>query len=559
MSAPKPRPSAPTTPRPSPPGDAPEPGAALFVWGVWAAMSLAAVGFVAAFGADVPISEDFGYVPVLTGERPLTVGWLWSWVNEFRFPLTKLVLVAAFRLTGLDFRAGLYLSVASLGLVALGLILAARRDAFFPLVCLNWGHHTCFLWNSAFVFVGSTALGTGLLLLIVRRGGRPSAATAAAAAVGFSLLPLVGPMGLAFMPALAVWLGSVAASHGRSGGRSGRLRGLGIAALSAPGLALAVLYFRGFERPPHHSPPGGPADVARTTLQFLSLGFGPAAADLWPLSGVAVPCLLVLATALLLRAWAARPEERPRALGLLAFLAATVSLALGLGWGRSGMGEVAGFQGRYSPLPVPTLCAVYLAVELYAGPAARRFVLTGLLLSTTAVLWGNTAPGLKHGRENAAEAASIRRDVREGLPAYLVVKRHTPFLHPSHDELGPPMAMLKKAGVGPFRFLKDNPAFTEEPVPLTPSQVRLLTWKDGTAHVTGVEPWVTFALPQPRYVAGIRLRYTHANRTATSAHFKIAWKRPAPPSPGSRPARIIRSGRSPPAPTARRPSGSASR
>lgn len=504
-----------------------EPGGTVFVLGVWGVMLLGAALFVAVFGAEFPISEDYGYVPAVTGEEPLTLGWLWSWVNEFRFPLTKLVLVGAFKVAGADFRAGLFLSVAVLGILALGMVVAARRlrggtrytDAVFPLICLNWGHHACFLWSSAFIFVFSTAVVSGLLLLIV---GRRTVTTAA----GLWLLPLCGPMALAFMPALLIWVWLAAVLEWRLGERKGRVRGALMVALTVPAMVLAALYFRGYQRPPHHSPPGGLWDVSRTLLQYLSLGFGPAAAKLWPVSGAVVPCLLVVAVVVLMRAWVARPEERLRALGLLAFLGGTLSLAVGLGWGRSGMGEAAGFQDRYSPLAIPTLCGIYFALELYAALAVRRFVLMGMLLLATAMLWGNAEAGLKHGEEVAAESASFRKDIGEGLPAYVVVKRHTPFLHPSQEALERPMAMLKRAGVGAFRFLRDNPPFREVEVPLTPSEVRLLRWENGKAEVTGVDPWISFKVAKPGYVAGIRLRYSHSNRTATSAHFKVAWKRP---------------------------------
>lgn len=510
-----------------------EPGAACFVWSLWAVMLLAAIGFVAAFGADFPLSEDFIYVPILVGEEPITVDWLWSWANEFRFPLTKLILIAAFKATHLNFRAGLYLNVASLGLLAFGMIAAARRarggtrytDAFFPIACLHWGHHSGFLWNSVLVFDFAAALVGGMLLLIVGRG-RPSLPAAWTAAAGLSLLPLCGPVGMAFLPALTLWVWSVAASSWRSGGRPGRIRGGLLLALTAPALALATLYFRGYQRPATNSPPGELGDVVRTTAQFLSLGFGPAAASLWPYIAWVVPGLLAVAAAFLVGAWARRPEERPRALGLLAFLAGSATLALGLGWGRSGMGGLAGFQDRYSALPVPMLCGVYFAVELYAGPAARRALQMGMLLAATAMLWGNTLPALGHGREVAARAASLHRDLRAGLPTYMIIGRHTPFLHPSQDAVARPLAMLRKAGVAPFRSLKEDPPFAETAVPLRPAGVSQIRWEGGTATADGVDPWITFTVPRPRYVAAIRIRYSHSNATATCSHFKISWKRP---------------------------------
>ena len=516
----------------SKPADVSEPGAGLFVWGVWATMLLAAGAYVVAFGPEFPIWDDFGLVPVMAGEEPLSLTWLCAWSNDFRSPLTKLILVTAPRLTGFDFRAGMFLSVAALGALAVGMIRVAGHlrggthytDAFFPIACLNWGHFAAFSWGSVFGLVCPSAIAGGFLLLILKPG-RPTLSRVAVAAAVMTLLPLCGASGLAFVPCLSFWFWGSAVSHWRSGEPAGRPRALGVVALTVPTLVFSALYFRGYQRPPHHSPSGGLMASLKTTLEFLSLGFGAAARDLFPFSIWAVPCLLAISGAVLLVAWARRPEERLRALGLLAFLAATVSLALGIGWGRSGMGALAGFQERYSSMPILTLCGVYMACEIFAGPAARRLVPMLLLLSATGILWSNTRLGIKHGQETAAKSAAFRRDIRAGVPAYVLASRYTPFLHPSQDDLLKSMMMLHKAGIRPYRDLRVNPPFRETEVPLTPAGVSLLDWSGGVARVSGVDPWLTFVLPRPRYVAGIRVRYSHSNATHTSSHFKIGWRR----------------------------------
>jgi hypothetical protein len=113
----------------------------------WLVMISAAVVLVVRYGVDVPLWDDFALVPVLTGEKPLTVGWLWAQHNESRIALSKLVLLGAYRLSGFDFRAGMFLNVVALGVLAYSLIRVARElrgassysDAFFPIVLLNWG------------------------------------------------------------------------------------------------------------------------------------------------------------------------------------------------------------------------------------------------------------------------------------------------------------------------------------------------------------------------------------------------------------------------------------
>src|SRR5262245_16270415 len=87
----------------------PEPGARVFVWGGWALMTLAALGFVHRYGAaNAPIADDWFNVPVITGEQPCSADWLWSAYRGHRMPLPRLILVGASRLPGLEFRLGMF-------------------------------------------------------------------------------------------------------------------------------------------------------------------------------------------------------------------------------------------------------------------------------------------------------------------------------------------------------------------------------------------------------------------------------------------------------------------
>src|SRR5262249_20159682 len=81
--------------------------AAAAVTAVWAAMSVAAVGFVLAFGMNFPFMDEWATVPALAAPRP-DPAWLWERHNEHLLPLPRLLYWAAFRLTG-DLRAGMLL------------------------------------------------------------------------------------------------------------------------------------------------------------------------------------------------------------------------------------------------------------------------------------------------------------------------------------------------------------------------------------------------------------------------------------------------------------------
>ena len=61
-------------------------------------------------------------------------------------------------------------------------------------------------------------------------------------------------------------------------------------------------------------------------------------------------------------------------------------------------------------------------------------------------------------------------------------------------------------------------------MPKTPRNSSLVRWENGTAHVRGVDPYLHYALPQVVAVAGIRIRYSHANKLGSPARFRVAWR-----------------------------------
>src|SRR5947208_3801423 len=96
---------------------------ALFV--LWLALFAAGLVFVGRHALTNPYVDEWAFVPVLLGEKPVGP-WLWELHNEHRFPLPRLVYIGLFRLTG-DLRAGCLVSLIGIGLVAAGLMHLARR------------------------------------------------------------------------------------------------------------------------------------------------------------------------------------------------------------------------------------------------------------------------------------------------------------------------------------------------------------------------------------------------------------------------------------------------
>ena len=146
-----------------------------------ASLLLVALIYVAKFGPDVPLWDDYAVIPQLTGVQPVTPQWLWSQHSEHRIPLARLILLGTFHLTGADPRGVMFLIVGLLALVAGFLILAARKalggsryaDAFLPIVLLNLGHHENFLWAIQVTYVLPVVLLGIVLALIVRSPACP--------------------------------------------------------------------------------------------------------------------------------------------------------------------------------------------------------------------------------------------------------------------------------------------------------------------------------------------------------------------------------------------------
>ncbi len=496
------------------------------VWGIWAGMFLAALGYVARYGSNVPSWDEWDIVPTMTGEQPITVGWLWSQHNEHRIPVPRLVMLALYRLFGPDFRVSMYFNVVSMAALAAAMILAARHlrgglsysDAFFPVLLLNWGQGVNLLWGWQLEFFSSTVLAGIVLLLIVLRGNRPSPGIVLAIGLCLVLLTGCGAHGVALVPALALWLLVCAVLRWRSPEARAKRDSLLMLVTASAALLLVGLYFVGYEKVPYHPISYSHRATLSHAVKFCALGFSPAAKSWWKFSGVAVLAVLMFTSALLGLAVVRQPGERRRALGLLAFLGAMASLALGLGSGRDG------FEPRYVTLSVPIWCCVYFAIELYGPPRVNPWARLLLLGTTLVALWPNTAFGLEYGSEVRSRLGSLERDMEAGMPGYLLIHRHAHWLHADQKVPTDYMPLLRRAGVGSFRCLNDDPAFEEISLPLEPSFLSEVKWQDGTAYAAGSAPYLEFALPKDRYVCGIRIKYQHSNETNTLPYVYLSWK-----------------------------------
>lgn len=424
-------------------------------------MSLAALGFAATYALRMPYGYDeWAWVPFVTGTQPVTLQWLWSQHNEHRMVLPRLIYLGLGALTGYDFRAGTFLNVIALSFLAAALIHAARAlrgrtslcDAFFPLAILHWGQGENLQWGFQLNFVTAVLLAGLVLVQVAKCGERLRLRPALAITACLVSLGLCGTFGLAYLPTVACWIALAGVLRRRDRDAHARRDGAILLLLAALPVVLVGACFLGYQRPEHHETSPGLAASLRTSLQFLSYGIGPAAKEIWPVSAglVAAACGLLGWQALgVLRH---RPEERLRAAGFLCFLGGLLSLAVGIGWGRSFLGPDAGFAPRYATLAAPLLCLAYLQCGAFAAPTARFPVQRVLFLVMCGLVLVNARKGVKFAAGLNHTVAALEADARLGIPPEILVLQHGERLKlvPAEFYVGQ-LQRLREARLGPYR------------------------------------------------------------------------------------------------------------
>jgi hypothetical protein len=506
-------------------------------------MVLGQTAFVFTYASYVPYMDDWEWVPAVTGEQPVDLPWLWAQVNDHRLPLGKLLLVGLYTVSGGDFRAGMYANVLCLAVLAFVTLRVTRSlrgwtsywDVIIPLALLNIDKEIIFLGLGVNT-VPAMVLAGFMLLVIVQQGTRPALGTFLLAGSCLVLLALIGTIGLALVPALALWLVYVGGVCWRTGHAHGKRHALLAWAFAALGFVLVPLYFVDFipydQAPPS---PGLPASV-RTTLEYLSMSFGQAGDLGLPPSAPPFVGLVVLGLALgsvvpLIRAWRRQPPQRPRALGLLLYLLAMGSLAFGVGMARSGGGLGAGYQPRYVLLATPVLCCLYFVWQLYGAPSTRRLVIAILLAPLIVLFPLNVKQTLECGREHGRHMAEVEQVIEAGGEPTTIAADHGRFLYDQvpTNQMAQYLDMLRRAAIGPFQqlqaYVPPEPASIEVvPLDVAAARAHQMTWENGAGIVQGPESYLLFTLPKPESVRGIRICYD-VTQVAGPASLQIYWRR----------------------------------
>jgi hypothetical protein len=518
-------------------------GAKWLVWGIWVAMVMAAAGYVIHFGSNVPYWDDWNMVDVVTGAQPVTLQWLWSPYGGHRIPLPRLVLLTLYRLSGTDFRAGMYFNVALLAGTSAVLIWASARmrggkvsaaDAVFPLLLLHWGHFENLLWSWQVGFVLAVAM-TGMALAIIAAYGLapiPKVGVILASLV-IVLLPISDVPGLVYAPALAAWIaatGVVACCDHRRG----------YAALLWAGAlltwALVIVYFQGYSHKPLAMSVTQWRAVLLTALGFVAGGLGPVGRQLWP------PVLRVLPAAVLLTTFAAmgwaaaRSDQSPfRSRAMLLFFIGAACLVAALGLGRTG---TPAWVGRYFLLAALIWCAAFLAWPLCLNPRVAWIAQVAMVAVLIGIAPWNFHAGLLYARDYHSRMEQFRTDLLSGMSPGQLVARHVVSLDPCpfsgypdvgvqfrwgnlirisksfpitgavsfHDWIADKLRKLHAAKISDYARMQPDDPPVREIIPSPVSGFAVSRATDRNEPTAAEETAVLLTPDRPLYVAGIRIR-----------------------------------------------------
>jgi hypothetical protein len=503
----------------------------IIVFLVWACLWLALFAFVALYGSNLPLPDEWAIVPYLVGEQPVTLHWLWEPSSSHRTPLPRLLLVGLARISRCDFRAGMLVSTALLGVICLVMIETARRlrgrvsitDVFIPLLMLHFGHRENVLEGSDIQNVILTALATLSLSTIALARDRLTTAQTLVFGLCLLLMPLNGASGAIMAPLLAAWLFSWAwvKSPEPVGGRVLKV----ILALAA--WVLSGLYFYGLRS---NSPPSPSwLMTLQGAVMFLSTSFGAALAAWWPLGGGLIVATIATATAIL-AAQMRKPEERLWLFGFALYGIAMISVGLAVGWARSGIFPRFGLADRYSILSLPVLLWACVIGAAYRSLFAARLLQIGLCAAMFFFFTGNTNEGLGQARLVLRSAQAFSRDMASGKPLDVVLNRHKEIIPSWGEDMIAPESynlvkagcqLLKKAGFADFQNLRALPQgrIVESGLPGGIIKVS----RAGGNHTKGVPTSLSIHPAQHVFAIIVNMKLDSAPGNPPSALVHCAW------------------------------------
>jgi hypothetical protein len=437
-------------------------------WGTWLVMTATLVLYVRHYTRNIPLMDDFDMVSVLTGSEPVTLEWAWKQHHEHRPMISRMILVGLARFVDSDFRTARYANVGLLSAMAAAMLLLARRlrgssrvtDAVLPLSILNVAQAESLLIGFAMNLILSSLI--AIALLVATGLGRNSQGKVTLLGFGLSLvlLPLTGGSGLAMLPPLVMWMIGHIAWGWWSGQKPGALeRAIGLSLLLA-GAAVMMLYIYGYEQPPYHPLSGSMETVAIGALKYLTLAIYPNTVDYWWPTGLLLLAILTATLHRLATVSSCSPEERPRALALMAIILSMISVAGAVGVSRGGLGSATTILSRYVTLTFPLLGTMYIAWLAYGNPRARVAIHWLLLALMVLAMPDSRENSRSYGQPILVAQQLVEGGLKNHVSTAKILKRACPVLFPDPRFTLDRFRMLKVARFGPFAEFETDPVAT---------------------------------------------------------------------------------------------------
>ena len=357
--------------------------------------------FVARHGHNLPTDDEWAFVNVTYASTGDQFKWLGKKHIEHRFPLGRLLVLVLLHVTGHDYRAGMWLTVAFLATTAALFILAAHRlrghtvlaDAIFPLLFLHVGHTENLLMGYQVVFTLTVLALGAFALLTSSTTGSSRGLKALLGSICLLVIANGGWQGLLFVPWVGVW---VAVQTWKALQTEGE-RQYGWTAAAIVTVVAVYLAYSGCTLLDDNQ---GRKKLAAATVSEVQLrAVGETIGIGIGLAGSSTPACVartgwillvvqaIVAIALILTAWR-RPDRRAAAFGLLAILVGVWSFAVGIGYARG-----TGYASRYTTFTALGVAVPFLFLAKFVKRSA--FPATVLVAATMAyMLPGN----MRHGK-----------------------------------------------------------------------------------------------------------------------------------------------------------------
>ena len=502
---------------------------------LWAALLAAACWYVIHFGRTFPVLDEMVMMPITTGERPITLAWLWNWHNDHRIPLPKLFCAAFWWIGGGDVRAGMLANALLLSACAILFALTRRKitgrttfaDLLFPAIFMHLGMAENLLLSFQIHFVLSAAIMCLLWFFATSlRAGVTLPRVAGLCAVALTL-PLCGGTTVAFAPPVLLLLTAMVWLIPKETSRRRTLQ-LVLALTVVMLTALCAAYLSGYQRTV--AVPWNLLSFLRAAWQFTGTAWGPGAGAAMPYLGLATILLCVVAAAVCVRgAIKSRGNERIVYVAWLALLVGSGLLVAAIAAGRGMLGPDWSMTPRYASLMAPLIAGISV---VFSGVEVKplRWVPSALAVAAMLLLVPNVIFGVRLGDDRALVDRRLALDFQRGVPIDALATMYAgDYLAGQADLARQHFAMLRKHHLGPFipRPARKTPAPAEN-IPLSIEPVELHDFaraQDGWWETTGSDPFFVLSLPEDRDLRGVEIEFEmqHSAPDATVTGTRFMW------------------------------------